>query len=46
MISLVKYVQKQPLVIAALHLPPLQASHHPDAQPISATKRYALRGKT
>ncbi len=46
MINLLKYVLKQPLVIAALHLPPLQASHHPDAQPISATINYALRGKT
>ena len=46
MISLLKYVLKQPLVIAALHLLPLQAFHHPDAQPISATINNALRGKT
>ncbi len=46
MISLLKYVEKQPLVIAALHLPPLQASHLPYAQPISATINYVLRGKT
>lgn len=46
MINLLKYVIKQQSVIAALHLPPLQASHHPGAQPISATINYALRGKT
>ena len=46
MISLLKYVLKQPLVIAALHLLPLQASHHPDAKPISAAINYILRGKT
>jgi len=46
MINLLKYVLKQPLVIAALHLPPIQASHPLDAQPISATINYALRGKT
>jgi len=46
MINRLKYMGKQQLVIAALHLPPLQASHHPDAQPISATINYALRGKT
>jgi hypothetical protein len=46
MISLLKYALKQPLAITALHLPPIQASHNPDAQPISATINYALRGKT
>ncbi len=46
MISLLRYVEKQPLVIAALHLPPIQASHPPDAQPISATINCALREKT
>jgi membrane complex biogenesis BtpA family protein len=33
----------QPAVIAALHLPPLPASHHPAAQPVSKVVEIALR---
>ena len=46
MISLLRCLQKLPLVISALHLPPMLSSHHPDAQTISTTINYAFNGKT
>mgnify|MGYP001179599170 FL=1 len=33
----------RPAVIAALHLPPLPASHHPAAQPVREVVEFALR---
>ncbi len=37
------FVQGKPLVIAALHLPPFQASRHPEAMPMEAIVEYAVR---
>ena len=41
--ALFKFIEKRPLVIAALHLPAFQTSGHPEAQPVSAVTDYALR---
>jgi len=43
MTSLQQFNADNPLIIAALHLPPFPASTHPDARHISAIVDYALR---
>ena len=43
MTSLKQFNLSNPLIIAALHLPPFPASTHPEARPVSAIIEYALR---
>jgi hypothetical protein len=41
--SLDQFNARNPLIVAALHLPPFPASTHPEARPVSAIIEYALR---
>lgn len=43
MAGLERYHSKNPIIIAALHLPPFQASAHPAAKPVSEIVEFALR---
>jgi uncharacterized protein len=43
MTGLEKFNASNPLIVAALHLPPFPASGHPDAKPISAIIEFSLR---